>query len=37
MGGVNVQLLSFLILAMDGGEWSDSRPRYFNVQKEKLC
>ena len=35
MGGVNVQLLSFITLAMDGGEWSDSCPRYFNVERER--
>jgi len=35
MGGVNVQFLSFLTLAMDGGEWSDSCPRYCNVERER--
>lgn len=35
MGGVNVQLLSFLTLAMGGGEWSDSCPRYFNVERQR--
>ena len=32
---MNVQFLSFLTLAMDGGEWSDSCPRYFNVGKKR--
>lgn len=35
MGGVNVQLLSFLTLAMDGGELPDSCPRYFNMVRER--
>jgi len=35
MGGVNVQLLSFLTLAMGRGEWSDSCPRYFNVETDR--
>jgi len=35
VGGVNVQLLSFITLAMDGGELSDSCPRYFNVERER--
>jgi len=32
-GGVEVQLHAFLILTLDGGKWSISRPGRFNPEK----
>jgi hypothetical protein len=36
MGGVNVQLQSFLIFALDEGEWLASRYDRFDLGKETL-
>jgi hypothetical protein len=35
-GGVAVHLHTFLAFALDGGEWSASRPGRFNPGKEPL-
>ena len=37
MGGVGVQLQSFISAALDGGEWSSSRQCHFLPGEEAQC